>query len=294
MNTEQVSKYLGINEKKVYKLITEKKLPATKITGKWTFLKDMVDRWLEGDIDMDVFLRQQKGVLLITGSDDMLFSQITNILNKYSTDIFPFFCKTGSLKGLDVMKQGKAHIAGTHLLDEDSREYNIPFIDSYLEDRHIVTMNFASREQGLIVKKNNPKHIIKLEDIARRGIRFINRQKGSGTRNLLDLSLKKLGISSLSVNGYKKEVTTHLEVGLHILNNSADCGIGIKSVSNMLGLGFVPLSKERFDIVILKEVFFSNSLQNFIEILRSAKFKRIASALGGYDTKTSGKVIYTN
>ena len=292
MNTKELSRYLGINEKKIYSLITEKKLPATKITGKWIFFKDMVDEWLEVSAGKKKHLRELENILMITGSDDILFNQLLNIMKKQMPDIFPFICKTGSLKGLSVLKEGKAHMSGAHLLDEDSNEYNLPFIDLYLGDYHTVTVNFVEREQGLIVRKGNTKKIKTIEDISRKKIRFINRQKGSGTRKLLDLSLKNLEISPLLIKGYKNEVTTHLEVGLSVLNNKNDCGIGIRAVSNMLGLGFIPLTKERFDIIILKELFFSKRIQMFLEILRSNQFKRIAKKFGGYNTANSGKIIY--
>lgn len=295
MNTRELSKYIGINEKKIYTLITEKKLPATKITGKWLFFKDMVDDWLEKSVGRKIILAKvSKGILMITGSDDILFNKLTNEMRKKTTDIFTFFCKTGSLRGLSVLKDGKAHMTGSHLLDEESNEYNLPFIDACLEDYRTVTINFAKREQGIIVKKKNPKKIKTIEDISRKEVKFINRQKGSGTRNLLDLSLKKLGMSPLHINGYKKEVTTHLEVGLSVLNDSADCGIGIKAVANMLELGFIPLVKERFDIIILKESFFSKGVQIFLDILKSTHFKKLARKLGGYDTRDSGKVIHSN
>ena len=292
MNTKELSAYLGINEKKIYTLITEKKLPATKITGKWIFLKDMVDDWLERSSGEKPYIKESKDVLMITGSDDILFNRLITIMRKQFPKIFPFFCKTGSLKGLFVLKDGKAHMAGSHLLDEESKEYNLPFIDSYLKEYHIVTVNFAKREQGILIKKGNPKKIKSFEDIARNDIRCINRQKGSGTRKLLDVFIKKFGISSKSIDGYNKEVTTHLEVGLNVLNNEVDFGLGIKAAAKMLDIDFIPLVKERFDIIIFKELFFSQQVQKFLGILRSPQFKKIAKGLRGYDTRDSGKIIY--
>ncbi len=294
MNTKELSTYLGINEKKIYTLITEKKLPATKVTGKWIFLKDMIDNWLENSTGEKHYIKESKDVLMITGSDDILFNKLTDMIKKHVPHLFPFLCKTGSLKGMTVLKEGNAHMAGAHLLDEETKEYNLPFIDLYLKEYHTVTVNFAKREQGILLKKGNPKGIKNLEDLVRKDIRCINRQKGSGTRKLLDVLIKKLGISHLLINGYKKEVTTHFEVGLNVLNDNVDCGLGIKAVEKMLDLDFIPIVKERFDIIILKEFFFLKQVQKFLEVLRSQQFKKIAKNLGGYDTMDSGKIIYDN
>ncbi len=292
MNTRELSAYLGINEKKVYTLITEKKLPATKITGKWIFLKEMVDAWLEQSVEGRTALSWSEDVMLMTGSDDLLFSELGSMLHKQDKRLIPFYGKTGSLGGLAVLKKGNAHISAAHLLDEESGEYNVPFIDSHLGGCHVVMVHFAIREQGIFVKKGNPKHIESVETIAKKRVACINRQKGSGTRKLFDMILKKAGIPQNSIKGYGKEVTTHLEIGLAVLRGNADCGIGIKAITSILGLDFIPLQKEHFDILLPKEFFFLPQVQLMLEILRSKQFGAQAQLLGGYDTVHAGKVIY--
>lgn len=293
MNTKEVARYLGINEKKIYTLVTGKGLPATKITGKWIFFKDLVDDWLERSMGGEGRIPlESRGLLMITGSDDILFTRLTTLVRKQTGDVFPFFCKTGSTGGMFVLKDGRAHMAGSHLLDEGSNDYNIPFIDSHLGDCHLVTVNFAAREQGILVKRGNPLKIRAIEDIARKGCRLVNRQPGSGTRALLDLRLKKAGIPHKSVRGYGDEVTTHLDVGLAVLKGKAGCGLAIKAVANMLGLEFIPLVKERFDLVVLKSHYFSREVVSFLDILQSDRFRKMARALGGYDTRLSGKILY--
>jgi excisionase family DNA binding protein len=295
MNTGELSRYLGINEKKVYTLVTEGGLPGTKVTGKWIFIKDLVDMWIENSVEnYPAAMSRLKGTLMMGGSDDPLFDVTIREMQKASSAIFPFFCKTGSLGGLSLLRDHKAHLCASHLLDSKKEEYNLPFIDSYLPDFRIVTVNFACRQQGLIVKAGNPLRLRRVEDLMNPGIRLINRQKGSGTRVLLDSYLKKLCTDGTKIKGYDTEATTHFDVGLKVLRGLADVGVGIKMTANALGLGFVPLRKERFDILIPRDSFLLEQVQTFVEILKSRQFQRRASEFGGYDTRISGKVIYAS
>ncbi|UCD85848.1 MAG: helix-turn-helix transcriptional regulator [Deltaproteobacteria bacterium] len=292
MNTKELSEYLSINEKKIYTLITGKKLPATKITGKWIFLKELVDLWIENSIEnYPQTMRKLKGVLMIAGSNDPLLELVMNETKKTDPGFFPFFSIMGSLEGLTVLKNNKAHICGCHLLDTERKEYNFPFIKSYLPDFKTVAINFAYRQQGLIVKRNNPLKIKGIEDLSRHEIRLVNRQAGSGTRVLLDSYLKHLSIVSSRIRGYRTVVNTHWEVGLGILKGAADVGLGIKAVADGLGLGFIPLKEERFDLLIPQDYFFFEEVQRFLKVLRSSQFKQKAARFGGYDTRESGRVM---
>jgi putative molybdopterin biosynthesis protein len=292
MNTKELAEYLRINEKKVYALIIEKKLPATKITGKWIFLKELVDSWLEQSISGGTARSLSKDIMLITGSDDPLFSELGTMLHAQDTRVIPFYGKTGSLGGLSVLKGGNAHVSAAHLLDEASGEYNLPFIDAHLEDCRIAMVRFAIREQGILAARGNPKNIQSIRGFARKEVTCINRQEGSGTRKLFDMMLKQSGIKHQVIRGYGREVTTHLEVGLAILNGSADCGIGIKAIANALGIVFIPIKREHFDIIVPKEFFFLPQVQLMLEILKSRQFRNRARLLGGYDTAHSGMIIY--
>jgi excisionase family DNA binding protein len=295
MNTQELSQYLGINEKKIYTLIAEKKLPATKITGKWIFIKELVDMWIEGSVEnYSQEIEKLKGILMIAGSNDLLLDSMVDEVKNTIPELYPYILNIGSLKGLALLKNGKAHISGAHLLNDEQEEYNLPFINSHLSGFQVTVINFAYRQQGLIIRGDNPLKIRGVEDLARSEVKFINRQKGSGTRVLLDSYLKKINIPTSRINGYEKEVNTHFEVGLTVLRGLVDVGLGIKAAAKMLGLGFIPLKKERFDILVPKHYFFFKEVQIFLEILKSSQFRRRASELGGYDTKDSGKIIYTN
>lgn len=294
MNTRELAKYLGINEKKVYSLIEEKGLPATKVTGKWGFFKELVDQWLENSVENHPsVLHKLKGFLMVAGSNDPLLDFTLGEMERAGSGLFPFFCNTGSLEGLSMLKERKVHIAGSHILDEEEGEYNVPFVASHFAEFRTVVVNFAYRQQGLILGRGNPLKIKGIDDLGKAGIRYINRQKGSGTRVLIDSCLKKVGVDPSKINGYEMEVSTHIDVGLRILNGEADAGAGIRATAQILGLDFIPLKEERFDLLIPRDYFFLDEVQQLMEVLKSSQFRGEAARFGGYDTRDSGKVIYT-
>lgn len=295
LNTRELAEYLDINEKKIYALIVQKKLPATKITGKWLFPKTLVDNWLVQNLqDLPYIKKKMQQVLLITGSDDPLFHSLLNDLRLNNTSMIPFFSTTGSLTGLKILDLHKAHIACCHLLDKQQGDYNIPFIHEYLPHMKVVIINFALREQGFIVHKQNPFDIASVKDLIKKDLRFLNRQPGSGTRLLLDNLLMEYNIPTHKINGYENQVNTHWEIGLNILAGHADCGIGIKGVARQLGLGFIPITKERFDVIINKAYFFNQEVQSMIDIMKTSGFKKRAVNFGGYDVTNTGSILYVS
>ncbi len=197
----------------------------------------------------------------------------------------------GSLGGLVALKRGQAHLAGSHLLDPKSGEFNIRYIQEYLPDLPVIVVAFVGREQGLLVPKGNPKGIYTLEDLARPGIRFINRQRGAGTRLLLDYHLDNLGVSGENIIGYEQEEFTHLGVAAAIVSGRADCGLGIAAAAQALELDFIPLFKERYDLVIPRDYYQSDLLAPLLEIMNEAQFKNAVSELPGYDIDPMGRII---
>lgn len=294
MNTRELAKYLGINEKKVYSLIEEKGLPATKVTGKWGFFKELVDHWLENSVENHPsVLHKLKGFLMVAGSNDPLLDFSLGEMERSGSGLFPFFCNTGSTDGLSMLRDRKIHIAGSHILDEQAGEYNIPMVTSLFAEFRTVVVNFAYRQQGLILKGGNPLKIRGVEDLVKAKVRYVNRQRGSGTRLLMDSCLNRTGVDSSNIKGYEIEVSTHLDVGLRILRGEADAGAGIKATAHLLGLDFIPLKEERFDLLIPRDYFFLNEVQNLMEIIKSSQFRKESARFGGYNTRDSGKVIYT-
>jgi len=195
--------------------------------------------------------------------------------------------------GLMALKRGEAHMAGTHLLHEETGEYNVPFIQRLLSGRKIILMNLVYREQGLIVPKGNPKDIKGFEDLSRKDVLFVNRQSGAGTRLLTDKCLKDLGINPGDVKGYEREEYTHMGVASAVLTGIADTGLAILASARALDLDFIPVAKERYDLAIPHEFIETEMLRCLIKIIQEdSEFKNLVTALGGYDVSDMGKVIY--
>ncbi len=198
----------------------------------------------------------------------------------------------GSQGGLVALRRGEAHVAGSHLLDPDSGEYNLRYLEQYLAGREVRLVAWVNREQGLLVPKGNPKGVQGLADLAREDIRFINRQRGAGTRMLLDYHLQRLGIRTEQVQGYEQEEYTHLAVAAAVASGRADCGLGVTAAAQALELDFVPLFHERYDLVIPEEYAQDELLKPIFDLMQDAAFRREVSAMPGYDVSVMGKVIH--
>ena len=296
LNTREVSHFLDINEKMVYTLIAEKGLPATKITGKWLFPKHLVERWLESqtiNYPRDVHpLPPYHGLLIITGSNDILLDRAISLFNRLYPDHIAVFGNLGSQGGLKALSRGLCHIASSHLLQEDEEEYNFEFAFQEFKDALPALVNFCKREQGLLVAKGNPKRIQTIADLGQPGIRISNRPVGTGTRLLLDRGLQKAGIKGSQIEGYDREYRSHLDVGLEVFSGRADAAPAIRPVAHLLGLDFVPLRWERYDLLISKDRFFEQGIQLFVGLLHEPTFRSLSEALEGYDLSLSGKMVF--
>ena len=197
----------------------------------------------------------------------------------------------GSLGGLVALRRGEAHLAGSHLLDPETGEFNLSYIRQYLPETPVVVIGMVGREQGLIVAPGNPHHLTGLADLAHAAVTFVNRQRGAGTRLLLDYNLGLLGIDPASIRGYDREEYTHLAVAAAISSGRAACGLGIRAAAEALALGFVPLFQERYDLVIPREHYASPFLQPLLDLLGDAAFRQAVAALPGYSLEPMGKVI---
>ena len=295
MNTKEVAEYLNINEKLVYKLIKEKKIPGTKVTGKWTFPKRLVDEWIiesaKEQVGLKNKIRELKDHIVIMGSNDFTIELLSHELSKRFPKYSLSFSNVGSIEGLIALSRGSSHIAGCHLFDPETGDYNLPYITRYLPGIETRVVNLIYRDIGLIIKPGNPLNISGIKDLSRSGVKTINRQKGSGTRILLDYELMKLGIDPKEVDGYEREVNTHMEVAMAVLSGAADVGLGIFSAAKMLGLEFIHITKERYDLIIPKENLSAPPIISLLEVIRSPKFKESISQMGGYDTKETGRIM---
>jgi len=229
--------------------------------------------------------------IIITGSHDLILDILRNELQENFSDYRLVSFNVGSMGGLMALKQNRTHLATAHLLDPESGEYNFSYLKKMLPQKELIVVNLAYREQGIMVKKGNLKNIKELNDLTRENIKFINRQKGSGTRILLDYLLKKRGINPFNINGYFQEEFTHLMVASAVATGNVDAGLGILSAAKAFYLDFIPVAKERYDIIIPKEWYTSLRIQKLLSIIRSEKFKKKVLSLGGYDLSQCGKVI---
>jgi len=295
LSTKAVAEFLNVNEKMVYTLVAEKGLPATKVTGKWLFPRHLVEQWVETRTinypETGSLLATQPGLLVICGSNDPLLDRFISIFNIQYPGHVAVFGNLGSMGGLQALRRNLCHIASSHLLQEDEQEYNFDFASREL-DRMPVVVNFCRREQGVLLPKGNPKNIAAVADLARPGIKIVNRSLGTGTRLLLDRELKKAGISGEKIEGYANEVQRHLDVGLKILSGRVDAGPGIRAVAGLLNLDFIPLRWERFDLMIAKERFFDEAIQAFLGMLTEKAFRTLAGEISGYDLNLSGKMVF--
>jgi excisionase family DNA binding protein len=291
--TREIAKFLNINEKMVYSLISEKGLPATKITGKWLFPINLVRQWVEAGTEnypQTAQLPPYHGLVLIAGSNDLLLDKLIATFNVKHEHHMALFGMAGSLGGLKALKQNLCHIASSHLVG-DNDEYNFPFLKDEMDQMPAV-VNFCQREQGIVVQKGNPRQIGSVKDLCSPEITIVNRQMGTGTRKLFDKLLDTQGIDGQTINGYDTTLSRHMDVGLEILNHRADAGPAIRPVANILGLDFIPVSWERFDLLITKERFFDQGIQLFLSLLKGKVIQETAEKYGGYDLSMTGKMVY--
>ena len=295
LNTREIAQFLNINEKMVYTLIAEKGLPATKATGKWLFPRHLVEQWLENQTlnypkTADP-LPPYHGLLIISGSNDILLDKAISLFNRLYPENVAVFGNLGSLGGIRALRRNLCHIAASHLLQENEQEYNFGVAEEELGQIPGV-INFCKREQGLLVGKGNPEKIRGVPDLGRPGIKIVNRPLGTGTRLLLDGELAKVEIEGVRIEGYDREVTRHLEVGLEVLSGRADAGPGIRAVAGLLDLDFIPLRWERFDFLIQKDRFFERGVQLFLGFLNEPVFRELITDLAGYDLDLCGKMVF--
>jgi putative molybdopterin biosynthesis protein len=295
LSTRELAKFLSINEKMVYTLVAEKNLPATKATGKWLFPRHLVEQWLEAQTinfpKQPDPLPPYDGLLIIAGSNDILLDRTISMINQLYPEEMVAFGNMGSLGGIRALRQNHCHIASSHLIQKDGEEYNFGFaIDELGQMPGII--NFCRREQGLLIEKGNPRNIRSVADLNQAGIKIINRPLGTGTRLLLDEELAKVGIEGNQIDGYTREVSRHLDLGLEVLSGRAHAGPCIRAVAELLGLDFVPIKWESFDLLIQKDRFFDKGVQRFLGFLSEPSFKKLDEDLAGYDLGVSGKMLF--
>jgi len=240
-------------------------------------------------------LRQRHEIantIVIIGSHDNALDVLGNFLKKQHPELSLSSAHVGSMGGLLALRRGEAHLAGTHLIDEETGEYNVSYLRKHLPGRKVVLVNLVYRTQGFIVPRGNPKGIRGFEDLARGDVVFVNRQAGAGTRLLTDLALRKLKIDPSQVKGYHHEEFTHMAVAAAVASGAADTGLAVLSAAQALGLDFVPVAQERYDLAIPQEHYDTPMLQALLRIVREDReFREQITAMGGYDVSGMGTII---
>lgn len=232
-----------------------------------------------------------ENTLVSIGSHDVLMDMVANIIHKNKQLVNLSSAHVGSLGGIMAIKKGECHIAPIHLLDEETGTYNLTYLKRYLADEAVVLIKGVKRTQGMIIPKGNPQNIQGIADLVRPEISFVNRQRGSGTRVLLDYLLKTAQLDANQVLGYSREMNTHMMVASAVKSGSCDVGIGVLSAANMMALDFIPIGEEAYDFVILKENLDDPRVQIFIQVLKSQEFKEALKRLGGYELEQPGEIV---
>ncbi len=229
--------------------------------------------------------------ILAFGSHDLALEMLAQQLHQIKPNLELFSLPVGSLDGLIALRQGICQLAGCHLLDEVSGEYNRDYVRHLFPGQEMKLFTLTNRQQGLLVRAGNPRHIQNLADLTREDVRFVNRQPGSGTRLWLDSRLRDLGIAQDQITGYANELHTHLQVGHAVAEGKADAGLGLLAATRRYGLDFIPLFEERYDLVMKADTAAEPMLQPLLDQLHSGVLRRSIDDLGGYDTAGIGNVM---
>jgi putative molybdopterin biosynthesis protein len=227
--------------------------------------------------------------VVVIGSHDITIDVLADEIRRRGHNIRISSGNVGSLGGLMALRKGTCHVAGSHLLDTETGEYNIAYVKRYLKGISVSIFHLVLRDQGLILARGNPKGIGGINDLTREDVTFVNRQAGSGTRVLFDYKLEQLGVMPERIKGYGHEEFTHMAVAVDILSGAGDCGLGIFAAAKALKLDFIPVEKEQYDLIIPSSILENQNIQSILDTIESRSFKDRVTELGGYDPSKSGQ-----
>jgi putative molybdopterin biosynthesis protein len=290
MSVKQAAAYLQVNEKKIYALVREGKIPATKLTGKWLFPRDLVDQWL---------LESSHGGLLtdrivVAGSDDpLLFRAVTQVATTLQSEALISYAATGSQLGLTLLARRRADVCGIHWGPADQSEQRHPaLLRQYVQAGDWALVRLFRREQGLLVSPGLWSGEVGVEGLFQRGIRWVERQEGAGSQRFLRelVSRHELDPANRRITG---RASTEREAASLIAMGHAEVGPGVRAVANEFGLDFVPIGWEAFDLALHRGIFFRRLFQRLLDYLRGNECRRQANMLGGYDLAELGNLIWT-
>ena len=299
LTVAEAARYLRLNPRSVYLLAQRGGIPASRVTGKWLFPVHLLDEWIETNARGRARTQGEPaaspalpaGNLFLAGSDDPALAILPEALRAQTGHPLLFVATIGRLGGLTALGQGRADVAACAVVEPTDGDPDLSPVTRALAGQPAVVVHAFARELGLLVWTGNPRKLTGVGDLARRGLRFVNRQPGSATRAFTDQALAAARVEAASVVGYREEVSTHWAVALRIVRGEADVGIATRAVAGAVSLGFVPLARERFDLVIPKARFFEPPIQTLLEAVRSERLRRGLERLGGYDWTRTGRVL---
>ncbi|MBF0406889.1 MAG: helix-turn-helix transcriptional regulator [Candidatus Riflebacteria bacterium] len=282
LSAKDIASYLNINEKKVYQLVKDNEIPFTRIGGKLVFSREIIDRWIRENT-------ASEQNILIAGSDDVLLKVIIDNYNKTSKNTV-FYASVGSINGLQLLKMGRAAVCCVHILDLEGKHSHW-YLDRYLNREEFVVLKLFTREQGLFLPPDNPHKIKNFKDIFDRKLKFATRNKGSGTRILIDFLMKENG---LVVDDRQNciEAQSHISAGSKVCSEEADASFGIRHVAEILNLHYIPVFNEPFDMIIPVDLWETHKIRELINFFDPASLNNQSGKFAGYDYSTMGSISW--
>ena len=286
LTTREVADLLRVKERKIYELVAEQAIPVSRVTGKMLFPRDLVEAWVRRRVELAGGAAElDPPPAVLAGSHDPLLEWA---IRESGSEIATFF--GGSIDGLTRMTARRAFAAGMHVFDPDTEDFNLGLVANELAGQPVVMTEWAWRTQGLVVASGNPRGLARAADLA--GVRFIPRQPEAGSYLLLLHLLAEAGVEPATVGMLDPPARTEADVAQHVLEGRADAGLAVETVARMHRLDFIPLFRERYDLLVWRREYFEPPMQRLLAFCASALFRRRATEIGGYDLSGLGTVRY--
>lgn len=286
MTTKEVADYLRIKERRVYELVRRRQIPCSRVTGKWLFPRALVDLWVVGGPGGE-HAAGPTAPPVVAGSHDPLLDWAIK-----ESDCGLASLSGGSLDGLARLAAGEAAVAGLHLFDAETGQFNVPAVTNGSAGQGLVLIEWAWRGQGLVVAQGNPRGIAGLADLARESVPVVRRQDAAGSQILLAHLLAREGLSLDDLNFVAETARGETDLGLAVLEGRAEAGFAIEAVARTLKLGFLPLMRERYDLLLRRRDYFEAPIQALLGFARSTAFETRAGRMGGYDVSGLGRICF--
>ncbi len=286
LTTAELAAYLRLKQRAVYELVRTRRIPCTRIGGKWLFPRPLVDQWIARHTDLGDSGVSTSPPPILAGSHDPLLEWALR-RSRSGLATMP----GGSLDGLDALRERAAMVAALHIVDPDTGTFNVPALAAAMPGQDIVAIGWAGRQQGLLVAKGNPRRLRRLADLKRRKARIVLRQPQAGSHVLLMHLLAEAGIRLDALDVSAPAALNETEIAAAVREGRADAGFGVAASAGQLGIDFVPLFRENFDLAMRRRDYFAPQVQRLLAFARTAEFARHAERLGGYDLSRMGEIV---